>query len=82
MISAYQAGFVAGSAELSMASPVQRVESAEAFAQAILARRKKLGVPPWAPEEEFLRGCIEGLRQPAKMMDGLVLFVAQKARHP
>jgi hypothetical protein len=71
MISAYRAGLAAGS------SADHPYKDAEALAQAALNERKRLGVAHTVPEEDFLRGFIDGYRAPVTGSDGLQLFVQQ-----
>lgn len=71
MISAYRAGLVAGSA---IDHPYK---DASELAREALQERKRLGVAHTVPEEDFLRGFIDGYRAPVNGSDGLQLYVQE-----
>lgn len=73
MISAYRAGFVAGSAAYltdikAMPYGVNRL------AQETLEQRKRMGIAHFIPEQDFLRGFVEGYERHTEKPDGLCLY--------
>jgi hypothetical protein len=77
MISAYQTGLAAGS-NASYHHPELTLDAQRIAAKDEVAKRIKLGIAHLYPEEEFVKGFLEGYRTPYPFPDGLTLYASKQ----
>ena len=75
MISAFRTGQIAGSAAF-RDHPHYLLDEQQQAAFLVLEQRKYLGITHWIPEEEFIRGFLDGYQHPTSTSDGLQLFTS------
>lgn len=75
MISAYRAGLSAGNAAFQSDPSCQNIMW---LARKTLLSRQEQGIAHCVPEQDFLRGFVEGYQQQTCVLDGLCLAFLQK----
>jgi hypothetical protein len=75
MISAYQAGFAAGS--VVSHQPELTSDELKIAAQDEIAKREQLGIAHLVPKEDFFKGFLDGYRTSLPLPDGLTCYVSK-----
>jgi hypothetical protein len=79
MISAHRTGMAAGS-NTARQQPNLLPNAQRIAAQEEIARRKRLNIAHFIPEEEFIQGFIEGYSTHIPLSDGLILASERRSR--
>ncbi len=77
MISTYRAGLAAGS-NASYQHPKLTLDAQKITAQDEIAKRIRLGIAHLFPEDEFIKGFLDGYHTPYPFPDGLTLYASKQ----